>query len=60
MSFLKITKLLADGDVKSNPGPAYSLLKTISGSFHQGHPKFGKTAEFNMHAMPYLQSVGRQ
>ena len=41
---LKITKLLADGDMESNLGPSYSLLKTISGSFHQGHPKFGKRA----------------
>ena len=44
MSLLKITKLLADGDIESNPGPAYSLLKIVSGSFHQGHPKFGHTA----------------
>ena len=44
MSFLKITKLLADGDTESNPGQAYRVLKTVSGSIHQGRPKFGLTA----------------
>ena len=42
---LKLLKLLADGDVESNPGPTtYDVLKVVQGSFHQGHPKFGQTA----------------
>ena len=41
---LKLLKLLTDGDVESNPGPTFKILKVIQGSFHQGHPKFGHTA----------------
>ena len=43
----KLLKLLTDGDIESNPGPAvYSdnSLKIVQGSFHQGDPKFGYTA----------------
>ena len=43
-SILKLLKLLTDGDVESNPGPTFKILKVIQGSFHQGHPKFGHTA----------------
>ena len=43
-SVLKLLKLLTDGDVESNPGPTFKILKVIQGSFHQGHPKFGHTA----------------
>ena len=32
------------GDVESNPGPAYTIEKVISGSFHQGDTRFGTTA----------------
>ena len=30
--------------MESNPGPTYSIEKVIQGSFHQGNPKFGRTA----------------
>ena len=43
-SVLKLLKLLTDGDVESNPGPTFRILKVIQGSFHQGHLKFGHTA----------------
>ena len=43
-SVLKLLKLLTDGDVESNPGPTFKILKVIQGSFHQGHHKFGHTA----------------
>ena len=44
MSFLKLSRLLTDGDIESNPGPAYSIKKSVLGSFHQAHVKFGETA----------------
>ena len=31
-------------DVESNPGATYSTEKVIQGSFHQGNPRFGRTA----------------
>ena len=40
-AFLKISKLLSDGDIESNPGPTYEILKAVQGSFNQGHPQFG-------------------
>ena len=43
-SVLKLLKLLTDGDVESNPGPTFRILKVIQGSFHQGDLKFGHTA----------------
>ena len=43
-SALKLLKLLTDGDVESNPGPTFKILKVTQGSFHQGNPKFGHTA----------------
>ena len=43
-SALKLLKLLTDGDVESNPGPTFEILKVTQGSFHQGNPKFGHTA----------------
>ena len=44
MAFLKLC-LLLDGDIESNPGPATSeILKVVSGTFNQGHPKFANTA----------------
>ena len=43
-SFLKIMKVVIDGDVESNPGPTYNLLKSLSASYNQGHQKFGNTA----------------
>ena len=44
MSFLKISKLLLDGDIESNPGPGPTFDKVVTGSFHQGDMKFGQTA----------------
>ena len=44
VSFLKLSSLLTDGDVKSNPGPTYTILKVVQGSFNQGNQKFGETA----------------
>ena len=33
------------GDIESNPGPCpYKLQKSIQGTFHQAHPKFGETS----------------
>ena len=44
MAFLKLALLIA-GDIGSNPGPTdYKIQKSILGSFHQGHSKFGVTA----------------
>ena len=45
MSFLKMSLLIQHGDVESNPGPTYSILKSVSGTFHQGNiAKFDQTA----------------
>ena len=44
MAFLKLSMLLIDGDVESNPGPAYKIQKSVLGSFHQAHMKFGDAA----------------
>ena len=35
---------IVDGDIESNPGPTYTITKTVQGSFHQGDIKFGDTA----------------
>ena len=46
-SFLLITRLLTDGDVETNPGPPYhiiKLIKLIMASFHQANSMFGITA----------------
>ena len=42
MSFLKINKLLLDGDIESNPGVDFD--KIVKGSVHLGDMKFGQTA----------------
>ena len=44
MSFLKLLRILNDGNVESNPGPTYKILKITQGSFHQADIKFGETA----------------
>ena len=45
MTFLKLSMLLIDGDVESYPGPTTCHhLKSVSGTFHQVHLKFGDTA----------------
>ena len=45
MAFLKLSMLLIDGDVESNPGPTTCYhQKSVSGAFHQAHLKFGDTA----------------
>ena len=36
--------LIIDGDVESNPGPAYVIEKAICGSYHQGDRRFSDTA----------------
>ena len=35
--------LLQSGDIETNPGPTFSI-STVKGSFHQGNPKYGRTA----------------
>ena len=42
--FRSISLLQLSGDVESNPGSTYSIEKVIQGSFHQGNPRFGRTA----------------
>ena len=44
MAFLIFLLLSIDGDIASNPGPTYNILKVIQGYSHQGDPKFGKSA----------------
>ena len=45
MSFLKISLLIQHGDVETNPGPKYNIMKSVTGTCHQGDiAKFGKTA----------------
>ena len=44
VAFLRILKLLSDGDIESNPGPSYEIVKVVQGSFNQGHPQFGVTS----------------
>ena len=49
MSFLKLAMLLIDGDIESNPGPTtYVIKKSVSGSFHQAHTKFGDSGWHSM------------
>ena len=44
MAFFKLM-LLMDGDIEMNPGPdTYKIQKSVSGSFHQAHTKFGNSA----------------
>ena len=44
LACFKYIKLMRDGDIESNPGPTYSCVKVINGSYHQGDPRFGITA----------------
>lgn len=44
MSFLKLMLLLCDGDIESNPGPTFSIVKSVLGNFHQGNSKYGESA----------------
>ena len=41
VSFIKLMRILNDGDVDSNPDPTYKILKVVQGSFHQGDIRFG-------------------
>ena len=41
--FIVTTILLASGDIETNPGPIFTI-STAKGSFHQGNPKYGRTA----------------
>ena len=36
--------MLTDGDIESNPGSTFEILKVVQVSFHQGHPKFAHIA----------------
>ena len=37
--------MFVDGDIENNPVPStYDIQKTVQGSFHQGHHKFGETS----------------
>ena len=36
--------LLLSGDVELNPGPSSFPSKVVTGTFHQGDPRFGVTA----------------
>ena len=46
MTIFKLSMLLLlSGDIESNPGPVtYKIQKSVSGTFHQGHSKFGNTS----------------
>ena len=41
VSFIKLMRILNDGDVESNPGPTYKILNVVQGPFHQGDIRFG-------------------
>ena len=44
VSFLILAKLFVDGDIESNPGPIYNIVKLVKASFHQGNPMFSESA----------------
>ena len=44
LTFLKLLQLMSDGDIESNPGPTYSILKVVQASHHQGDNRYGNTA----------------
>ena len=45
MSFLKLSLLMNDGDIESNPGPpSYTILKSVTGTINQANVIFGETA----------------
>ena len=44
LSFLKLMRILNDGDVESNHGPTYKILKVVQGSFHKADIQFAETA----------------
>ena len=44
MALFKLSMLVIDGDVESNPGPGYKIQKSVSSSFHQGDVEFGYSA----------------
>ena len=45
MFFLKMSLLLQHGDIESNPGPTYTIVKSVTGTCHQGDIAiFGETA----------------
>ena len=44
VTFLIVAQLLIDGDIESNPGPTYNIIKFVKASFHQGNLIFGYTA----------------
>ena len=36
--------LLCAGDIETNPGPTYTILKLVKASYHQGNTRFGSKA----------------
>ena len=44
LAFVKLLRLMCDGDIESNPGPTYSILKVVKASYQQGNIRFGCTA----------------
>ena len=44
LAFLKLLRLMCDGDIESNPGPTHAILKVVNASYHQGNIRFGATA----------------
>ena len=44
LAFLKLLKLMCDGDIETNPGPTYTILKVVKASYHQGNTRFGSKA----------------
>ena len=59
LELFKLLTLRVDGDIESNPGPStYDLQKSVQGSFHQGHPKFGETSGIQCACNSLLQCIG--
>ena len=45
VSFLKMSLLIQHGDIETNPEPVYTLMKSVTASYHQGDiSMFGETA----------------
>ena len=47
LSCLKLLELLQVGDIETNRGPFYNLIKTVEASYHQAHIKFGDSADLS-------------
>ena len=51
VSFLKLMRILNDGDVERNHGRAYKILKVVQGTFHQGDVQYGETTGRQVHTI---------